>query len=264
VCFSAGMHSFAFQLKMGHLRNAAFGRKAIEDKRIKQMTPARYDLLYALRRVALGIEGSMPATGAGAVGLLQTRLTTTLGVCKSVTSRMLIQLEEMGWVTRERCLDDLRQKYVTLTKLGLRMVRKVLRRIVRGNLFRKAYDRYFWARKSEVHPWVKAAAEAAARTRARQARRDARAGGDAVDEAMAAAARATPEGIAKARAEAEAEAKAKAEATAKAEAEAKAAARPPPKHVRERMYRMWLQLESLAKHFQDKSTLQYDYGYVIE
>jgi hypothetical protein len=55
-----------------------------------------------------------------------------------------------------------------------------------------------------------------------------------------------------------------AKATAAAEAAAKAAAIPPPRAVRERIYRMWLQLESIAKHFDDRSTLQYDYGHVIE
>jgi DNA-binding MarR family transcriptional regulator len=140
VCFrGVAMYSHAFQLKMGHLRQLALGRGAIRDKRIKLMTPARFDLLYALRRLHRPDSegGRLPPM---AVGLRQTDLRKKLGVVRQVTSRMLIQLEAWGWIQREVCEDDRRRKYVRITKKGLRALGKVMRRIVRHRIFEKAWD----------------------------------------------------------------------------------------------------------------------------
>ena len=48
------MHPITFGLKRAHLQAVAFGRKAV--KKVKGMTPARFDLLYALRRQYMRLE----------------------------------------------------------------------------------------------------------------------------------------------------------------------------------------------------------------
>jgi DNA-binding MarR family transcriptional regulator len=136
---AGGMHAIAFRLKMGHLRNLAFGRKAVV--KVRDMTPARFDLLYAIRQVAIALE-DVPSQRL-LHGMDQRDLVRKLGVVKSVTSRMLKRLEELAWVRRVRCEDDRRRKYVTLTKKGLRQIWKGMRRVFRGRIFLKWYEDFF-------------------------------------------------------------------------------------------------------------------------
>lgn len=148
--WARGMHAIAFRLKMGHLRNLAFGRWVIKERvKVKDMTPARFDLLYAVRRVAIELE-DRPFERL-MHGIEQWRLVKKLGVAKSVTSRMLKRLEELGWIRRERCEDDRRVKYVTLTKEGLRQIWKGMRRVFRGRIFLKGYEDFFRMQDGKRH-----------------------------------------------------------------------------------------------------------------
>jgi DNA-binding MarR family transcriptional regulator len=70
------------------------------------LTPARFDLLYALSR------------GEG-LAMRQSILRRILGVAASTVSRMLKSLEALGFVSRERePYGDSRQRLVRLTALG--------------------------------------------------------------------------------------------------------------------------------------------------
>jgi DNA-binding MarR family transcriptional regulator len=85
------------------------------------LTAARYDLLHVIfgdRR-----EPSL------AHSVRQTDIRRSLGVCKSVVSRMLKSLEKLGLVERTRLdrLDgDTRQRWVSLTKLGKECMREAV------------------------------------------------------------------------------------------------------------------------------------------
>jgi DNA-binding MarR family transcriptional regulator len=99
------MHSLFFSIKRTHHRILAFGRncffKAIG------LTPARYDMLHALR----GTESDIIIT--------QRRLRDILGVTAPTVSRMAISLEKLGLLTRKRSIADARQIIVRLTEEGL-------------------------------------------------------------------------------------------------------------------------------------------------
>src|SRR5262245_53586355 len=87
------MHSITFGFKRAHLKAVAFGKKAVE--RIKEMTPARFDLLYLIRRTApyhLN-EGMRPPA------LEQSEVVRRLGLHRSTVSMMIKRLKRLGWVT---------------------------------------------------------------------------------------------------------------------------------------------------------------------
>jgi DNA-binding MarR family transcriptional regulator len=72
------------------------------------LTAARFDLLYILAK-----EGGI---------LGQRELQRALGVAASTVSRMLASLEDLGLVTRDAMEEDLRRRWVELTKAGRRCV----------------------------------------------------------------------------------------------------------------------------------------------
>jgi DNA-binding MarR family transcriptional regulator len=133
------MHAISFALKRGHLQAVAFGRTAIAH--VEGMTPARFDLLYLLRRVEILYKPDChPLDGARS----QPELRHDLGLHRSTVSKMLKRLEQMGWVRRTRCLLDRRVNNVALTELGLRAIWRAMRRVFRGKKIpRRAYEELF-------------------------------------------------------------------------------------------------------------------------
>jgi DNA-binding MarR family transcriptional regulator len=136
------MHAMSFALKRAHLQAVAFGRKAVGH--IEGMTPARFDLLYLLRRVEILYKPAChPLDGARA----QVELCRDLGLHRSTVSKMLKRLEQMGWIRRTRCLLDKRINNVALTELGLRAIWRAMRRVFRGKKIpRRAYEEIFRGR----------------------------------------------------------------------------------------------------------------------
>jgi DNA-binding MarR family transcriptional regulator len=65
---------------------------------------------------------------------LQSELTETLGVHRSVVSRMLRSLEQIGLVERERDYGDKRQREVRLTSLGIERLRDAARCLARASV----------------------------------------------------------------------------------------------------------------------------------
>ena len=132
------MHSVSFQLKRAHLSAVRFGRTMVAS--VKGMTPARFDLLYQLRRSAI-IQG--PDRDPLAPTRWQSGLTASLGLHRTTVSRMLLQLEDMGWVHRRRNEYDRRQFDVGLTALGLRKIWEAMRRVFRPRSVRRVYEEHF-------------------------------------------------------------------------------------------------------------------------
>jgi DNA-binding MarR family transcriptional regulator len=88
------------------------------------LTAARYDLLYA-------ICGGAPETNE--CGVEQSELPGMLGVHKSVVSRMLRSLEQLGLVSRERCYGDRRRLSVELTNAGVARLADAIRCLERAS-----------------------------------------------------------------------------------------------------------------------------------
>jgi DNA-binding MarR family transcriptional regulator len=89
------------------------------------LTPARFDMLYVLFASARHHSKPYPT-------LTQRHLRRTLGICASVTSRMVRALEALGLVTRQRCDLDRRQVRVRLTDRGWDCIRTTQRWLLRG------------------------------------------------------------------------------------------------------------------------------------
>ena len=139
------MHAISFRLKRAHLQAVAFARRAVA--KIPGMTPARFDALYALRRVELTSEflgngGHWDESPFGK-GLHQTELTARLGLARSTVSKLLKRLEQLGWIKRVWEEADRRTKYVTLTREGLRRIWRAMRRVFRGRILLHSYEDLF-------------------------------------------------------------------------------------------------------------------------
>jgi DNA-binding MarR family transcriptional regulator len=130
------MHAISFQLKRAHLKAVMFGRDVLKKLRKDgELTPARFDILYALRREAIvGGPAFHPL-----LGVTQAELTRVLGLHPSTVSKMVSRLVEIGWVVREPCHNDRRKKAVRLTPAGLRLVWRIMRRIFRRRSIRRVY-----------------------------------------------------------------------------------------------------------------------------
>ncbi|MGD0528315.1 MAG: MarR family transcriptional regulator [Polyangiaceae bacterium] len=88
------------------------------------LTPARFDMLYVVFSHARG-QGIRHS-------IAQRDLRRALGVCGSVVSRMLRQLEEHRLVIRRRCDVDGRQVRVWLTWLGWQRIKATQRWLLRA------------------------------------------------------------------------------------------------------------------------------------
>lgn len=142
------MDYLQFRIKRAHLQMVAFGRKVfapkigedgkVEDEGVEDMTPARFDLLFAVhgtpsrknRTVTRGILG-------------QGALREKLGLAKPTVSKMLKRLEELGLVRRERSTRDRRQNDVFLTKEGLRRIEKAFQIVFGKGVVRRKLQRIF-------------------------------------------------------------------------------------------------------------------------
>jgi DNA-binding MarR family transcriptional regulator len=131
------MHAVSFGFKRAHWSAVRIGKRALA--RVEGMTPARFDLLYLIRRVRL----EDPLLHPVAAVKRQEALWKELGVHPTTVSRMLAQLLEMGWVERERCVVDRRCWVLRLTALGWRRVTRAMRILFRQRVVLKVYERLF-------------------------------------------------------------------------------------------------------------------------
>ena len=132
------MDFLQFTIKRAHLKMVAFGRKLfepnLEEKRegVEDMTPARFDLLFAIR-----------GARSRRLSLEQRDLRTKLGLSKPTVSKMLTRLEQLGLVRRERCTHDRRQKTVFLTEEGLRRIKAAFHIVFGKGRVRRKVQRMF-------------------------------------------------------------------------------------------------------------------------
>jgi DNA-binding MarR family transcriptional regulator len=77
------------------------------------LTPARFDLLYAIQR-------------DGRDRKLQSEIRNILGVCASTVSRMIDSLVDLGFLRREEDRIDRRERIVVLTPLGAATLRRAI------------------------------------------------------------------------------------------------------------------------------------------
>ena len=71
---------------------------------------------------------------------LQSDLRRALGVTAPTVSRMLGSLEDIGYVTRSRCERDTRQRWVKLTPLGEKRIRRARKVTIDSGLAQLAVD----------------------------------------------------------------------------------------------------------------------------
>jgi DNA-binding MarR family transcriptional regulator len=131
------MHALTFGFKRAHWSAVRVGKQELVD--VEDMTPARFDLLYLLRRVRL----DDPRITENGDGLTQDWLWKRLGVHSSTVCKMVARLLQMGWVSRVRYHLDRRRWLVRLTDLGLKKVAHAMRILFRGRVMLKRYEKLF-------------------------------------------------------------------------------------------------------------------------
>jgi DNA-binding MarR family transcriptional regulator len=131
------MHALSFGFKRAHWSAVRVGKQVLES--VTGMTPARFDLLYLVRRVRL----DDPLITEAGDWVTQDALWRGLGVHPSTVCKMVARLLEMGWVRRSRYSRDRRRWLVRLTDLGLRKVWKAMRILFRQRALLAAYETVF-------------------------------------------------------------------------------------------------------------------------
>jgi DNA-binding MarR family transcriptional regulator len=130
MLFQSGMNAVYFGLKRAFQGWLRIGRKEFLSR---GLTAARFDMLYALTN-----EGKARTTFT-----LQSKLPEILGVTGQTVSRMLISLEELGFVRRVRSEADKRQLEVWLTREGARRIEIAFDDVVKGGIALDTPNRAF-------------------------------------------------------------------------------------------------------------------------
>ncbi len=122
------MHAIFFGLKRAHHATLRFARPVLAKVRL---TPARFDLLYALFGDPARPRRLFPTPPY----VTQASLSGKLGVCRMTVSRMVRSLEELGLLHRQPRGRGGRRLLLQLTPRGEKKVRRILRRLMdRGHI----------------------------------------------------------------------------------------------------------------------------------
>jgi DNA-binding MarR family transcriptional regulator len=105
------MDSIFFGLKRGHWVAVRCGKEMLEPYASFGVTPARFDLMYALQ----------------GTGMRQSALQRVLGVARSTVSRMLRSMEQRGLVERGHV--DNKSLMVWLSDIGRALLRSAMKRL---------------------------------------------------------------------------------------------------------------------------------------
>jgi DNA-binding MarR family transcriptional regulator len=130
------MQATAFMAKRAHRQSVAERQAVLDD--VVHMTPARLDLLYTIRtegrRPDLDLERPEEWTElALGTRLRQDTLRRVLALHPSTVSKMLVRLEELGWVVNEGpANDDGRTNVICLTANGVIALDEAMRRVLRA------------------------------------------------------------------------------------------------------------------------------------
>jgi DNA-binding MarR family transcriptional regulator len=117
------VHAIFFGLKRAHHGAVRIARAPLATL---GLTAARFDLLYAVRESRNGI--------------VQSKLRRVLGVCRATVSRMLLSLEQLGFVRRKVLPRDRRKRVVELTALGRKRIVRAHRELTRSGWANLAVD----------------------------------------------------------------------------------------------------------------------------
>jgi len=117
------MHEVMFRLKRAHLRAVEFAKPMAA---LFGLTPARFDVLYAIRE------------SSGYV-LTQRQIGDALGLAPSTISKILERMEACGLVRRDRHSEDFRAKAVTMTSRGVDAIGAAMHAFLRLDQLRAAY-----------------------------------------------------------------------------------------------------------------------------
>jgi DNA-binding MarR family transcriptional regulator len=134
------MHCIFFGLKRAHHGTLRVTRKVLA---AMGLTAARFDLLYAVKKVRRG--------------MMQSALRKVLGVSRATVSRMLASLEELGLVRRTPYEGDRRQRFVALTGKGWWRISRAHRHFTRSGWAQLAIDSAL-SGKYDDHRWCNEAA----------------------------------------------------------------------------------------------------------
>jgi len=134
------MHRIFFGLKRAHHGTLRITRKVLATM---GLTAARFDLLYAVKKVRRG--------------MIQSALRKVLGVSRATVSRMLASLEHLGLVRRMPYEGDRRQKFVALTGKGWWRISRAHRHFTRSGWAQLAIDSAL-SGKYDDHRWCNDAA----------------------------------------------------------------------------------------------------------
>ncbi len=99
------MHPLIFGMKRMFLRSVAIQREYTGQH---HLTPARFDMLVAIRR--------------GGGGIVQRAVRWQLGVRSPTVSRMMASLEKLGYIRRWKYPPDRRHRWVALTEIGRKVI----------------------------------------------------------------------------------------------------------------------------------------------
>jgi DNA-binding MarR family transcriptional regulator len=120
------MHHIFFATKRVHHRSLAKMRPLAG---VFGLTPARFDMLYAIAPHAYGIS--------------QVDLCRVLGVTGATVSRMARSLQDLGFIVRARCTSDKRKLRSRLSEIGRRIFEAARRIIIEEDVIEPIVRRAF-------------------------------------------------------------------------------------------------------------------------
>jgi len=118
------VHEVMFRLKRAHLRAVEFAKPLAG---AFGLTPARFDVLYAIRT-------------AGTPYVSQRHIRDALGLSAATISKMLVRMEKRGLVTRGRSFTDRRRSEVHITSRGLGAFGAAVHAFLRLGIMRGVYE----------------------------------------------------------------------------------------------------------------------------
>ena len=123
-------------MKKAHLAGARFARQLLKPLFGKALTPARFNLMYALHHKPMR----------------QSDLWKLLGVVRSVVSEMLDSLKKLGWVKAIRAADG-RTRLISLTRFGRTLIDVAYRHCVLSGDAPLEVDRALAGPRERDKPW---------------------------------------------------------------------------------------------------------------
>ena len=138
------LHAIPFHTKRAHLSMMRFMRPVVG--RFRDMTPARYDVMRALRDANWRLK---PEDFDRPIS--QQYLVKELALHKSVISKTLRTLRKLGWVETTVDYDDRRRRLITMTARGFRAIRRAMRWVDEKRVMLEQIEAYARARHPKFH-----------------------------------------------------------------------------------------------------------------